>query len=115
VLSVDLFLRAPIMQKTPSNQAAVAQSVESHNIQHCVEEIRLSLGQMRSAMMDCGAKIEDLSSKWGDTFGNLEASCKMWGHPQCAHRNRLHCMVCMEPFPNDNDEENYIVALGCGN
>jgi DNA repair exonuclease SbcCD ATPase subunit len=116
IIAADLFSRTVMQRTLEHSKEAATKNEESHiDIQQFVEETRLSLEQVRAIIMECGATIEDLSGKWEDTFGDLEAVCNVRKHPKHTNRNCLHCMVCMEPFPNTHDEANYIVALGCGN
>jgi DNA repair exonuclease SbcCD ATPase subunit len=105
IIAADLFLRTVMQRTLEHSKEAATKNEESHiDIQQFVEETRLSLEQVRAIIMECGATIEDLSGKWEDTFGDLEAVCNVRKHPKHTNRNCLHCMVCMEPFPNTHDE-----------
>jgi len=77
-----------------------------------------SLERMEARMMHYGATIEEYSDKWNTVLHKMET--RFDDHDNAArpshhtNHNCLHCMVCMEPFPKHDDEENYILALGCG-
>jgi hypothetical protein len=86
-------------------------------VDHSCRKALESLEHMEATITHCGAKIEEYSNRWNTVLQRVEARQNDDAAKTSQHTNHncLHCMVCMEPFPKQDDEENYILALGCGN